>query len=495
MAAIGEFTVKNVAEVRDDILRTYRNGLIARGVSDPNVSPGSDIYVIATSIAQEIVVLYANLQIRADGQMPDTATGDDLTRIGEIVGLNRRSAGGSSGFIVFDASAASLVVTGSELIDGAGLRYSVTAGGTYSDGELIPVSAIDVGKVTNLAVGDSLRWQAAPAYSAPIALVATLGLTDGTDDEDDETYRTRVLAAFRTPAGGGNWSHVAQLSEESSPTVQKAFVYPALQGPATCHVAIAGAPSTSSKDRTVSVTIVDNLIKPTVIGNLPEHAQFTFTTVTNVNTDVSIALTLPAATSASPSGPGGGWLDGQPWPYNSASSATFKCAVTGVTNTTQFTVDAPATPTANVSRIAWLSPSDWKLYIAKVIAVSGSAGAYVITIDNPFIGIATGSYIWPQCANQQIYADAFINAMGLMGPGEKTADVVILQRAYRHPLTSTAWPSALNATILKSVSNAGSEVLDVAYYYRSTTAPAIPGAVTDPPNILIPRHIGFYPAV
>lgn len=498
------FTVFDQNDIRDNWLRTYRAGLIRRGVTSPNVTPGSDAYVEAQAFANELAVVEANAVIKCDELMEDTATGEALERLANRRGLSKRAAAGSAGPIVFDSSADSLVAVDAELIDGAGLRYKVIVGGTYSDGDTIPITAIDTGDATNLAEDDSLRWVSAPPFSAPTALVGVGGLVNGVDAEDDETLRARLLARMQSPPGGGNAQHVAELAEAASPSVQKAFTYPAIEGPGTFHVAVVAAPTATNKSRAIAAATLTGTITPYVQGNVPEHVYSVITNATDTNTDVAIALTLPSATTGSPPGPGGGWVDGSPWPSVDGTSY-FKVTVTAVVSTTSFTVDAQTAPTPNVSRIAWLSPTEWKLYTAVVTAFTGAVGAYDITIDTPFVGITTGCYVWPQCAKQDTYVAALLAAYQLMGPGEKSANASALVRGFRHPPVSTSWPSSLGPHILRALADAGDEVFATQFLYRSdgtTTingasgivSAQVPASVSDPPNIFIPRHIGFYQA-
>jgi len=500
--AFRQFVVKDAIAVRDDILRTIKNGIIRQGVANPYVGPASDFHIIATALGNEMAVVGASAVVKADAQMPDTATGEDLKREGELLDRAKQGAAGSIGGIVLESSADSPVETGRELTDTAGLRFAVIIGGTYADGATIPIRAIDTGAATNHAEGDVLRWVSAPPYSSPTALVATGGLTNGIDAEDDEVFRERILAVYRTPPGAGNWEHVAEIAEESIASVQKAFVYPAIQGPGTVHVAIAAAPTDDSVSRVVASATVSGVVDPYIKGKLPTHAHIVTTTVTDVNTDVAIGLSLPEAPTANPPGPGGGWTNGTPWPSVDGTS-TFRCTVTAVTSTTQFTVDATTAPTINVTRIAWYSHSEQKLYTALVTAYSGTSGTYLITIDNPFTGIATGAYIWPECQNAQTYVDAVLEHFKLMGPGEKTDNVSALVRGFRHPVVSTGWPYSVGPSMLRGLSDAGDEVLDTQYLHRTDgtvtktgasglLTPQIPATVTDPPNQFIPRYIGFY---
>lgn len=503
---VGEFRVKDQIEIRDDILRVLENGLIARGVAAPEVGPKSDAWVWATAIANEIAVVSSNTQIAADAQMPDTATGADLDRLGNMYGITRRPSSKASGSVVFVTSLSVLVAVGTQLIDQSGLRYQVTVGGTYTNtfpNNIIPIESVDAGKEVNHAAGDVLRWVTPPPYADATVTVNTGDLEGGEDLEDDETYRTRILARLASPSGAGNWQQIADIAEASSTSVQKAFIYPAINGPSTMYVVVvgyaqvAGTLTATSKNRDVSSTLISSTVSPGIGNLLPEYVENTVQTPTNVPHDFSVGLSLLAAGSSSPPGPGGGWIDAAPWPRNANSSSTFTCTVTGVTSTTVITVDAPSAPTTGVSRIAFLDPTNWTLQKAKVLSYTGTAGAYVITLDTPFPNIATGHYIWPDCTNAQTYVDTVLQFFYLMGPGEKTSNTASLVRGYRHPIPSNSWPSSLSAKLLKELVSVGNEVLDSQYYYRAYNGdpPSVPTLITDSPGIYTPRNFGFYPLV
>lgn len=510
MANIKEFVTKDAVTIKTDILRTIKNGLIKQGVANPNVGPNSDWAIIAEGLGNELAVVQANAIVKADQMMPDTAVGDDLAAWAALVGLTKQGASGSIGGVVLVSSQSTPIVTGAQLTDAAGLSYEVTTGGTYANGATVPIRAVSKGAATNHAAGDVLTWASAPPYSEDKAAVAAGGLTNGIDAEDDEVLRSRLLAVFQNPPGAGNWEHVAELAEEASASVQKSFVHPAIQGPGTVHVAVAAAPTATNKSRVLANAKLVGDVEPFVKGKLPEHAHVVVTTVYDVNVDVAIGLSLPEATTASPAGPGGGWINGTPWPAPDGTSY-FRHQVSAVTSETQFTVNAQTTPTANVTRICWVSPSSWKLFRGLVTSVSGIAGAYVITVDTPFSGITVDAVIWPDCLNAQTYVDALIAAFALMGPGEKTSNASALVRGYRHPPASLGeWPSALGPAVLRKITEAGTEVQAAQFMWRnraSTAAgdsaleltgassklePPVPAAATDAPRILVPRNCGFY---
>lgn len=503
MTAIKQFVVKDADTIRDDIARTIRNGMVEFGIVNPNVGPNSDFILSATALGNQLAVVGANCIVATDNQMPDTGDFDGLNRWGDIFDNPPQPASGSLGSFIIVCSANAPVPTGAQLTDTAGLRYRVTTGGSYVDGTAVPIEAVDVGAATNHDEGDTLQWATTPPYCQDRVLVAKGGLTNGIDAEDVETYRARILDRFQTPTGSGNWAYLAAQAEKSTPSVQKAFVYPAVQGPATVDLAVVAAPTTTEKSRQVQGPLVTGTVYPFTRGKVPEHPNITLTTVTDVEVDVAFALVLPEAPTANPPGDGGGWLNGTPWPRPDTIS-DFKCTVTAVTTTTQFTVDSQAEPTQGVTRIAWLSPLTWLLYTALVTSYTGSAGAWVITIDEPFVDIMTGAFIWPECENAQAYCDTMLDAFKSMGPGEKTANISVFGRGFRHPPPSTSWPMALGGHQTSALTaDTFPEVASATWLYRHSAVatinggigqmvPAVPALVASPPNQFIPRHVGFY---
>lgn len=513
MANIGEVVTKDAVQIRTDILRTIKNGLIKQGITNPNVGPNSDWHIIGEALGNELAVVQANAIVKGDQVMPDTAVGDGLTDWATLLGLTKQGAAGSIGGVILVSSQTTPIVTGAQLTDAAGLSYEVITGGSYANGATVAIRAVSTGAATNHAAGDVLTWVNAPPYSDDKAAVAAGGLTNGIDAEDDEVLRSRVLSVFRNPPGAGNWEHVAELAEEASASVDKSFVYPAIQGPGTVHAAVSAAPTAANKSRVLAAAKLAGDVEPYVKGKLPEHAHVVITTVYDTPVDVAIGLSLPSSPTASPPGPGGGWTNGTPWPAPDGTSY-FRHQVSAVTSETQFTVNAQTAPTANVTRIAWLSPYSWQLFQGLVTSVSGVAGAYVITVDTPFSGIAVDCVIWPECLNAQVYVDALIGGFAVMGPGEKTSNASALVRGFRHPTASTGdWPTALGPAVLRKITDAGDEVQAAQFLWRNRPVtgagdaavemtgasgklePPVPAALTDAPRVLIPRHIGFYPIV
>ena len=489
------FAGKTAKVVHDDMLRVLKNALINRGVATPNIGPGSDWDLEATAIGNEHEVLYANQQIVADQQMLDTATGTGLDRIGNFYGLSRRGASLSAGFGTFAASQSSFIAAGQQLIDTQGLRYQVSTGGTYANLAQLPISGVDAGSLTNHISGDVLKWVVAPAYASNSVTINAGGLVGAIDAENDDTYRSRIQGRLAFPPQGGNWAQLAALAVASSTNVQAAFVYPACNGPATVHVCTVTYPTnvaaSTAKNRSVDAATMSSVVTPYIQGNIAEYVECNVTTATSQPTSVAIGLSLPASPQASPPGPGGGWLDATPWP--NGSDTVTSGTVGTVTSSTVFVVNAFVSPTANVTRVAFLDPSNWTFYTARVLSVSGSTPNWTITIDTPWPNVANGCYVFPQSTNQTTYVAAIMSAFSNMGPGEVTANATVLSRGFRHPLPTLQWPYTTGTTQLKTVISSGSEVLDARYIRGGSQTPNVAGSVYTAPSVLVPANIGFYP--
>jgi uncharacterized phage protein gp47/JayE len=546
-ASIPLFTVQSKTrdQIRDDILRTISNGLRLLGIPNPNTGPNSDYWYIAQGVANEVCVGQANGIVNTNNQMPDTAAGAFLDRWLAIFGLARKGATNSAGVILptYSLTTGYTVIPGSpvgttggaQLLDSAGLRYQVTVGGSYGPGNpgagqpanlYVPVESVDTGAATNHQNGDTLTWVTLVPYVANTAAVGTQGGSDGmsggNDSEatQDEPPRARLFGRLQNPPTGGNWPDVAQWCTDSSPDVQAGFVYPALQGPATVFFCAIQAPQTAgvltstSKNRALPSALVTGTLIPFVQGLYSARAAVIGTSANNRVADVALLISLPSAPTAQPAGPGGGWLDGTPWP--SSVGGTAPCVATAVASSTVLTVNATTPPIKGVSHVAYISPSNWQLYTATVTGFSGTTGAYVITLDTPWPNIVSefGSMIpiavFPQSVQQSNYLAAMLQGFANLGPGEWTNSAVVLVRSFRHPSTSQTWFANLDANFLRTVENAGQEVLSARFLYLNPasgvpdipTTPTIttsePLVLTSPstmsPYIFVPRSLSLYAA-
>jgi hypothetical protein len=180
--------------------------------------------------------------------------------------------------------------------------------------------------------------------------------------------------------------------------------------------------------------------------------------------------------------------------------------VSAVTDSTHITVtsDAPgACPDAtgvvnSTTKVSWFDPSGYPGAVIKTSVVAnhtGSTGSVNLTLASPFAGIQVGDYIFPSCERAEEYAQAWLAAVGSMGPGEWTTDATVLADARRQPLATKEAPHTIGLSQRKALEQVGDEVLDVRYHYASSNVTYTPANTkTSAPYVLVPgRRLGFYP--
>ena len=147
---------------------------------------------------------------------------------------------------------------------------------------------------------------------------------------------------------------------------------------------------------------------------------------------------------------------------------------------------------------AWFS-GDQKFRTRLVTAVSGSAGAWVLTVDQPLLdsdnnSIAVGDYISPAAANIEAYGDTWRNAMGTLGPGENTEHEYRLPNSQRIPTMDEGPQCELNSRVTLELQKAHPEIYSVNYSNRSLSTPTVPvdASPSTAPNVLVLRHFGIY---
>lgn len=472
-------------EIRDSYLTTYKNAMIARGVEDANILPGSDAFIDATALSNEIYAAFSASVVYADDGMPDTAGKDGLSRQMGWYGMGIRAATGASGTVTLSSSNPSNILDGTTLIGPTGQLYTITSPGLYANGDSVPVSALGAGDITNAVAGVVLRWVKPPPYASQTAVVSDGEITGGYDAEDVEDARTRFLQRLRYTPMGGNWAHVAQLAETSSTRVQAAFVYPVAEGGTTVHVACLGPVGIVNKSRVVPTTIMDLVVRPYVLSKIMEGVSVTVTTVADVYEDISVELTMDSTTD--------GWSNTTPWPVPLADE--FYCDVTDVTSGSIFTVTSLTAPTPFATKIAWYDNTANLLRTGTVIAcTTGQANDHEITIDSSWTNVATGAWVMPHAVNMQNYVDAILKAFTKLGPGQKLGVGVVTQQTSRKPLVTEFYPCTIGNHFLRAVSDAGDEVQYATFLYRLSNgaSPAVPAAVSGAPKVYIPRRIAFY---
>lgn len=493
------------SEIRDDFLTDVRLEAIAQGETNPPVHPGTDWWVLGTGLANIGIIQYANLSISEKNASVLDATGAQLDRIREALGLPVVDPTPSRGALTIQKYAPAInVPDGTQGIlpnglriktDGAQLLPVTPAGLTSVD---LNVVAIDTGSKTNLAAGALVRLVSPPPGMLTDTLVSVNApLAGGLDAETDERKRWRILNRLQNVPAGGNWGHAIEVALNALATLQYAFVYPALGGPSSVKVALCKPfdPAIRDFSRAFSLSATQ-YIRQALQAEFPSPIEIVVQSVANERFDASILVTIPDSTLSG--GGGDGWADSVPWPPLVVGDAG-RTPISVVTDSSHITVDADTavSPVAGQTHVMWWSSVDQKFSTRLITAVAGGAGAWQLTLDAPItdgLGVnpIVGEYISPACVNADAYRDTWITSIGTLGAGENTADANRLPRAYRHPLAQDSWPMGLTIAQLADMRNAHHEISDAAWSWRSLSAPTTPAAVLTAPNILAPRHFGIY---
>lgn len=487
----------SLADLRDRYLRDVRLAAVDAGLTEPATQPGSDNYLTATAVSGIASLAFANVNSAENAANVLDAEGEDLDAIREAEGLPLVEPSNASGKIIVTVLGATTITNGTPLTLANGLAATVV--GTYinpSDRAEIDIQAVEPGSGGNLDAGATVRFDSAPVNVSEDAEVSqAFPLRGGTDGEDDARKRDRILNARRNRPGGGNWGQLRQWALEASPIVQDAYVYPALGGPGSFKVVPTRKFDFKNRDFTRSLSTVQiQTVRSYIQSKMGIPQEGVVQESFDENLNVSLRLTLPD--SAQAGGNGQGWTDALVWPPTPAQAVTITAV--GSAND-QITVDAATTtsPVAGQTHVAWWSPVDKTFYQRLVTAKSGSTGAWVLTLESPFLdsngdGPAVGDYVSPSAYNLESYAKVWMETIGEFGPGENTEDTGRLPRARRHPYTSDEdSPDLTNATIGKWAAKFA-EVTGYELLYASATTPTVVATVADNPCIFVPYHFALY---
>jgi len=477
-----------LAQILNDLRFAYAQaGIVA------NVEEGSDHWIRAKAFAARVSIAIQNGRLALADVSPLTATDDALVTLAGIYGVVKRPAAKAAGAVIIVCTGSVTIPQGYLCTAPNGEKYETVSASTVSSGDPVDIIAVNAGESTNQDAGTILQWDSSAVGNLRATCTVDSGGIDGGEPEDDdERLRSRLILRLAFPGVGGNWSQIAQWAEESSASVEAAFVYPAVRGPASYDVAITKA----GGDRQLSSTTTD-LAQAYIEARMPGHADLNVTSVDPQEVDVIINMTLPLPAVAG--GAGGGWRDASPWP----STADATLAKVTATGSGTITVNSTSSdPPVAGKRFGIWDPSTEEMSEFTVLSVSGSSGAYVVTIDpsssDPMGFVVSGMYVSAGAVNLTDYGPEFLAQMQSLGPGEKTTSAAILPRGRRMPGPDVSNPYLLSNVLLGRLSAQHDEIIDVAYAARyetgtttTRTSPSIPTTTADPPRILVLKHLAF----
>ena len=211
-----------------------------------------DMAVRLYAVAAQIYGLYVQAEWVDRQCFPQTAAGEFLDKHAQLRGLARRQATAAQGTIRFstDAAAATdlVVPAGTVCLTAGGVRFETTQEAVLEAGETtadVPARAVEPGAAGNAAAGTIRAMAVAPVGVSGCTNPA--GFSGGTDEEEDEALRARVLETYQRMPNGANAAFYQQ-GAMSFPQVAAASVIPRPRGVGSVDVVIttaAGVPDQS----------------------------------------------------------------------------------------------------------------------------------------------------------------------------------------------------------------------------------------------------------
>lgn len=491
---------RNADELKSQFLRDIRLAAIDSGQAEPPTQPGTDWDFLGTAVSNICILGFANLDAADQDRSLLTAQEPALDDIRKAEGLPEVPAAGATGKLVVTIAGATTITNGLQYLYPNGLRGRVTQ--TYinpADQSEVNVEAIDVGTQTNLEGGEEVTFVSPPVNVASTAKVSIgTPLTGGTDKETPERKRARILNDRRNKPAGGNWAHVRKIALESLGSVQDCYVSCALGGPGSAKVVPVKDFDIENNDYSRALPSSGlATVRSAIQAQLPGLQEIVVQAAADEPVDVTIRITIPDSSLAG--GNGRGWTDSPVWPILEVTDGNLVLisAVGSASDVITVTAQTATSPVAGQTHISWWSTVDQKFYTALVTAVAGSVGAWVLTLDRPFVdsngaSAATGEFISPAAQNLEKYGATWVNLFRTLGPGENTADSNRIPRAKRRPFVTVEDPSDLTTSMLGELSKVYPEITNYEYGYRSKSTPTVPASVVTAPNILTPRNFGIY---
>ena len=406
--------------------------------------------------------------------------------------------------------AVTVTITGTATIP-EGLEFTYSSGAargrvvqTYEaigDGTDVDVESITVGEAANANPGAEITWVNQPTNVASKGKISGANpLSDATDEATPARKLERILDHESSNAAGENWTHIRDTVKGGVPSLQECYVYPALGGPSSQKTVL-----TKKFDRTYSLyTRAPNSAEVIAARNLV-HTKFSgndnhvLQAVADEPVDYTLRVRLPTDSTQ------GGWLDATPWPQleTADNGRVWISAVSSDGYSITVSAQTATLPSDMQTRIAWWSSVDQKFKISTVLSSSGSVGARVLNLLQPFTDSngdppqagAGGDYICPASTNIENYHTAWVDIFESLGPGENTTDSARIGdgRSLRHPLIDDTRPSDMSAGRLCELQTAHPEISGAAFEYAPQLTPTVPSLVATAPNVLTPRNFAIYP--
>ena len=518
-----EYLVYRRGEVRELILRTFREGL--RALVDPETgepvsedtirlvtakggrwwteAEGDDLVVMGAQKSNEFLAQQLRID-RAGGEYLDRYHGVlwGAPRLPAFGGSGRVTARGLPGMTWPGSTTIPNVSFATYGLDPSNKRYQVlvTAVADAEGVAELTVAGIDGGSDTNLEPGTEIRWVNPPPGSDPDAVTAGEKFRGGADAETDAAYAERLIALVRHKAASGNWAHIRSYARQVSVSVEDAFVYSCAFRSGSELVAItqkrgdAVGPGARLPSEGVLAAVTLALVPPSS-ALVPGRVHVLVTPPVLQPSNAAMLLALPFGSPA-------GWTDLEPFPPINGTAAV---AITTVTSQTdiRITTSAPgllpggASSATGLHLMVWDVPTSAFITLAVTTITDLGAGVYRVQLASAPDGhtLALGDWVSPDMARRADLAAAVTAYFDSLGPGEVVPALdERYSRAYRNPVPNEEKPQRAGQSIVSTITEAlGAPVGDAQLAAPMTvTTPSVPADPVSGPNLIVAGKFAAY---
>lgn len=448
-----------VLDERNTIRDTYLSDYSVRFPA-ARTDEGTQPFIDASAIADSLVTAYNNAKVIADNASLDNKSLASLISYADTIGMvpDHLPATPSTGFVRVSTSlAGATVVVGQQAKDVSGRLFECTQTGIYGDGGYVPMESSGTGPLMNIPAGTVLTWVAQTPGLGPTCVVFEetngQGFTGGADAETADALRDRIRDFQENPPASGNVGALISFIENiPGIPIQKAFVYPAINGPGSTGIAFTIRPASPGADRTPT-TVQIGQVQAQIINAFPADDSYFMCSLVNSPQPLEFVI------SWSPSAIG--WTDAQPWPeYVPGQPVAVDGGFSrGADHCTLRSAGAHANPQVGQT-IGFLDiPSGtFKRKQIKTVVIVVANLQWDVTFDltnnasDPNYIPQANQYASPWSDSLNLLVTPAQSFFDLLGPGEQVAsfyDAGLRQR--RQPPGPSEWSSQITSRILTNL--------------------------------------------
>jgi hypothetical protein len=401
---------------------------------------GTKEWQIFKTIAHAITSSMGNAEQLNRDVNPLYATGDALSNLASLWGLNRTEATISEdGVITVGVSGTGAWLITQNFTSPDGLTFVATTGGTWTASDstvLIPLESVSTGAATNKAVGAALTVTSPPAGMAATGVISTGFTTAGLDEETDGELRARLSNLFQGVANSGNRGDYVRWMEEVS-GVAEGFVYGELRNSLSLD-GVPFGPASVPGSRWVTaavVTAVENYINGTASTDGTRAVGQDFDGVLPTAQNQAVDVTITSDTNY-----GRDWGDVLTTTIPNASIDSVLADGTAVI----VSIDPEAAP-RNIAigdRVALnvrtaSSATHYHLEVRTVTNITKPAANWYLWLDTPLSSTTYAGDLYPAGPTTEATVTAIEAAFDALGPADDST-------SSRWPLVSSEYPCDLN---------------------------------------------------